>query len=555
MRPSTLIWPLLAACAGKNGGAGSNVVSIRVEPAVLEADVQLDSPVEERFTAFATTQSGEEVELDLVSWELSNLSLGEIDSAGLFTSVDDHGGISTVIARHLDVEGSASMTLVYAEDLLDDGVDEGIPDAFKASTPSLYGGLSLAYPGDGVTVPRNLEGLSFFWTLPDGADVARIRFTTDITDVSAYVAGEQWTATSDLWATIAASNREGEVEVSLMAGTWQGGALSDVVAGPPTHLRVNRFDARGSVLYWATANQSVMRIPFGQTEAEDFWTPEDSKDQCTGCHSISEALDRMVVTYGGLDGKFEIIDIETAEEPTVVVPATDDRRVTFKTISPDGTLMLASNKGDLFLYDLQTGQIVDSWDYDWPVVMPDWSPNGEDIVAVRVNGMFNSEFQFTQGELITMQWDGLTLSEPETLVPTDDSGTYTYFYPAWSPDGDWVAFNRSSDYPYSSPTAELLLISGEGGDPILLEEANGPNVVTNSYPRWGPLPDDDILWLAFSSRQAYPGADEFSGAAQVFVTSIDVTLAAEGTDPSTRSFWLPGQTLGSDNHLPYWWSK
>ena len=55
---------------------------------------------------------------------------------------------------------------------------------------------------------------------------------------------------SDLWEMISASNRDGRVTVSVSAGEWSGDTLSNVRQGPLINIQVNRFDARGSVLYW-----------------------------------------------------------------------------------------------------------------------------------------------------------------------------------------------------------------------------------------------------------------------------------------------------------------
>ena len=64
---------------------------------------------------------------------------------------------------------------------------------------------------------------------------------------------------------------------------------------PSMALTVNRLDARGSVLYWVaraegasseggelpTPSGDIMRIPFGQTTAEYFWTSEDRSEEHT----------------------------------------------------------------------------------------------------------------------------------------------------------------------------------------------------------------------------------------------------------------------------------
>ena len=77
-----------------------------------------------------------------------------------------------------------------------------------------------------------------------------------------------------------------------------------------------------------------MRIPFGELESQEFWTSEDSEGACTGCHVASNETDLMVVSHGGVDGRFTIIDIADPDAPEAIVPPRDDSRVTFKTLSP-----------------------------------------------------------------------------------------------------------------------------------------------------------------------------------------------------------------------------
>ena len=80
----------------------------------------------------------------------------------------------------------------------------------------------------------------------------------------------------------------------------------------------------------------------------------------------------------------------------------------------------------------------------------------------------------------------------------------------------------------------------------------GPDL-QNSYPRWAPLSDDDVMWLAFSSRRLYAGQDV--PMPNVWVSAIDAAAAEVGQDPSSPAFWLPGQDHGTDNHLAVWWEE
>ena len=81
--------------------------------------------------------------------------------------------------------------------------------------------------------------------------------------------------------------------------------------------------------------------------------------------------------------------------------------------------------------------------------------------------------------------------------------------------------------------------------------ANKGTNLTNSWPRWGPIPDDDVLWLAFASTRDY-GSLSTDGEAHVWVTAIDTKLAEQGQDPSFPAFWLVQQEVGGGNHAPWW---
>ena len=545
---------LSLGCEQRTGGTGlpdGDVQSIRVEPAEVVLRPRTGSPEAVEFTAYATFPGGEEVPIDLVSWSSSNLSAGDIDSRGAFSSVDTNGGVTEITATHLGVAGSARLSVVYTQDVLEDELSSTVADAFRAATPTVGERPALLYPLDGVRVPRNLNGLAFLWDSPNPGTVQRLAFESDITDISVYRTGtDLWFADSDLWARIAASNRNGKVRVYVEGGQWDGATLSNVVRGPEIELTVNRLDARGSVLYWSTTSMGVRRIPLGATESTSFYGAEEVQGDCVGCHVINNATDRMVINYGGVNGMFEILDCGTGE-PEVQVDRNRDNRVTFSTVSPDGEYLLASQGGDLHLYNMANGQHLRSFDYALDMTQPDFSPSGDRIAAVRMAWGNTSDFQFVGGEIVSIPFEDGQLGDPVLIVPTDD--VHNHYYPAWSPDGEWLAYNRTLGSAYASPGAEIFLTDKDGTQHIRLDTANGEGELQNSYTRWGPLPDDDVLWLAYSSLRTYPA--DFGTNPQIWVTAIDTTKAAAGTDPSSAPYWLPGQEATADNHLPQWWDQ
>jgi len=545
---------LVLACGRAEPGA---VMTIKVEPAEITAQVRPGEPAEVGFTALATYSSGEEVPLSLVSWSTSNLSSGEIDSGGVFSSVDTNGGVTEIIATHDGVEGRATLTLVYTESFYEYDIEPELVEEFESGTPSYEDNLPFYYPPDGVTVPRNLDGLGFFWQTYEELNSYRLRMRSDITDISIYIGNQHtWFASADLWTLAAAANPSGTVEVQMEAGLWDGQSLNNHIVGPPITLTVNRLDARGSVLYWSTTAEGILRIPLGSTEATPFWVSKDTGGYCVGCHVVSSVTDQMAVGYDGINGRFAAVDVTEPEQPATIWERLDTYpRITFKAITPDGRWLVGTNQGEISVYEMSTGQAVGSYDMGkYPLTQPDFAPDGQSLVMVRSRGAHPNEFAFEEGEIVAIPWndDRPVLEDLITLVPHVEG--VNFYYPAISPDGQWVAYNRTIGPGYSSPYAELWLVKRDGTVNVRLDNANGEGTENqNSYPRWGPLPDDDVLWLAYSSRRSYPFSSYTQP--QVWLSAIDTAAAVEGGDPSAAPFRLPGQDVSSDNHLPFWWDR
>ena len=135
---------------------------------------------------------------------------------------------------------------------------------------------------------------------------------------------------------------------------------------------------------------------------------------------------------------------------------------------------------------------------------------------------------------------------PVELVPSEP-GT-AIFYPEFSPDGKWLAYNKSwttqsgaaTASSYSSSTAELWIVPVDPtgayttGPARRLDVANGDGSA-NSWPTWAP----DGTFIAFASNRL--------GTWDVFLSAI----SPDGSD--SPAVPLPfASDIGNGEHIPAW---
>lgn len=507
-----------------------SLVHLRVDPAETTVYTSPAGAEPVAFELYVTRADGSEEPLPEAEWTLSNRTVGGITSDGTFAASSENGGVSNVTARYAGLEASGLLTVIFANELVEGGVD---PAAFEVPrTP--HTGL-WAYPADGVNLPRNTPSLQFQWA-DVGASAARLRFRSAITDLTVYTTGTSWTADEPTWSALVGTNAGGavEVELSLLVG-------SEVWSEDLITVNVNRFDARGNIYYWSTSASGIRKIPYGGN-AEDFLTAATT-GYCVGCHSVRG--DQIAYTFDGGNGALGLRNISAG---TDVLAHDSGVSGNFNTLSPDGNWMLVAFGGAILLYDARTGALVQEVAVGEPATHPDWSPDGSQIVLV-LKAPGGEDWTFSGGRLAVVDvGPGPTFGAPRLLF--DPGAGLNAYYPSWSPDGEWVAFNVSTGDSYADPDAMVWVIDGAGQRAVELVEANVTSGITNSLPRWAPLPDDEVLWLAFSSNRAYGNVT--AGNPQIWVTGFDPARAASGEDPSWPAFWLPGQDSGQSNHIPMW---
>lgn len=324
----------------------------------------------------------------------------------------------------------------------------------------------------------------------------------------------------------------------------------------PQWLQVSRDDLQGGLYYWAAGAGAIMRYDFGRrgASAERFLgVGQTGATQCVGCHSLSRDGSRIAV---GLDipgpAALETYDVGSRVRQWTTstggfpgFPSANGAN--FFSFSPDNQRIVSSDGRSLVVRSAVDGSGMTTAISN--ATMPDWSPDGARVVFARPGAASPGPSPGVGGGSI-VRADTSTWSGEVVLVPSNGANHY---YPSFSPDNQWVAFNRAqSSDSFDAPDATVWVVSASGGAALPLTAATSPN--GDSWPKWGPLvhsyKDGALLWLTFSSRRAY--GLRGSGTSQIWMVGLDPARAAAGMDPSFAAFWLPFQDAASGNHIAQW---
>ncbi len=529
------MWFLLLTACGPGSRHAPNIAEIRVTPDVATVHTGPAGADPLQFTATGVGDDGTDIALPVVEWTLSNQSTGALDEDGLFTASTTNGGVTWVKARLGDAVGEATLTSIFEQVKIGDDVDPSVFDVASTPVTDLW-----SYPEDGVNIPRNTPSLAFQWNDVAADGGYRLHIVSAVTDYTIYTRQLSWTAEIVVWPLIVSTNAGGSVAVELSASV--GGA----VHSQAITVNVNRMDANGAILYWSTSASGIKELPYGQS-AVDFLTPTQT-GHCVACHSVSK--DGVIAfTY---DGGNERMGAKRIADLSDVIAFDANQYANFTTFSPDGRFLLGASHGALMLWDAHTGAFLWEVPVDGYATQPDWSPDGATIAFTRMEDGAWADWGFAgaNAKIAVMDHfgDG-TFGNQRAIY--DPPSPFIAYYPAWSPDGEWIAFDVSTGDSYDDPDAAVWVVDGAGArPPIELVKANRTGGVTNSWPRWAPLPDDDVLWLTFASRRAYGHLG--GGNPQIWVSGFDPERARAGDDPTWPAFWLPGQDLAQSNHIPVW---
>ncbi len=582
MRMAIACAMFVAACGpahhgGNDAGDNTTNATLSLSPATSELVIMNGVPATEGFIATATFPDG--TTQDVTAETLFGIS----DGLGLFNGPQlslSLAGKGTVQGVWKDKAGSAQVIARLKDVRVDPSLDPNTPTLFTGPEDTAHG-PTILYPPLNVVMPRNLGDFETHWTDANGHDVFEVSLHTEFADVRVYVPGgnglaaagpmPSWAAfQADEW--LAAVGNETAVDFQVRGVTKSNPTM--IGAAAPQSVKLTNEPMEGGLYYWATASTSGVYGIFrhdmskpGQP-AEQFMTTVQTNGRCVACHVLSRDGTKMAITYDGGDKPATMVDVGTA----TAAPGVPNVKWNFGTFTTaQGDEFIAVSGGKLSVRSYATQAVIANLTTPGSASHPDISPDGSQLVYVS-EGAAGSDWQFGKGQLVVQPYDAVnhTLGAARTLV----ADNFNNYYPSWSPDGQWILFNKGVDgtpdplgnptESYNNPSASLWVVKADGSTPaIQLSTSNlATGGLTNSWGRWAPFQqtlgssNDPLYWVTVSSKRDFGVRKRLANDwPQIWMFAFSPGTAGGGTDPGAPAFRLPFQDLDSKNHIAQWAEK
>jgi hypothetical protein len=566
----------------------ASYVSLVIQPAnpiitVKNGVVPAPTP----FTVYGKTAKGTMSALAGGAWSFDRPDLGTFSNTQSFKALGTVGGTGALSVSLGGLKASTNVTVFLAM-TSDPGQVAGTLGPKFAAATTADPLLALDYPYNQTVFPRGLPAPVAQWCLGvapacggNGTDIYDLKVTTpgasyEVYGPTATPAAPSFTFPTmpvDVWATLTNSTT-GAMTFSL--ARYDG---TNAYAPVTLDWTVAPANLAGTIYYWEVNQGTVVKMPVGQPPAQflQIPTPETPAITCVACHSVSKNGSTVVAAFNGSASPWGTFSTSTGA--SIFVDGTDPSNGAagsgFEAISPDGSWVLWGQEQGTVALNLSAANGAPVVSQLTPApgsttqfpVNPAWSPDGTHVAfAVRTDGNW---LDYTTSTLWTAAVDLTAMppafSDAAMIVPNVAPMRPTVIYPTFSPDSQWIAFERSTQSRSRGAQAELWLTSTNGQTVISLDQANlGTGLYTQndaSYePTFMPVAVGGYFWLVFVSERVYGNTltDITEGTStapgrhkQLWVTAIDANPVA-GKDPSHPAFWLPGQNTGDQNMRGEW---
>ncbi len=561
-----VVIPFVIGCGPRPTDRDDTEAVLSIEPASVELLILNGIPANQDYKATLTFPDGfvEDVTDETVFSVDATFGTFTASRAAIVTA-----GKTTAYGQREGKVGIGLITANVKTVRVEPPLDPNTPDLFNGPEDPARAPVVI-YPADDVVMPRNIGDFEAHWVDSSGNDIFELSLKTEFSDVRVYVAGGNGDAAAGPMPTFAgflATEWLSSVGIQQNARYQVRGVASaapgPVGAAPPRLVQLTNETLEGGLYYWAAASTNgpdgIYRHDMAKPgqAAEEYYTRNQTpldvngNHRCVACHVLSRDGTKMAVTYDGGDSLGTIVDVATGTAQA------DFTRWNFATFTPDGSQLLAVHQGTLTILSSVDQSTLGTMTAASPVSHPDLSPDGTRLVYVREPG--GADWAFSTGQLFTRTYDQSSRTfGPEVPLVTD---TGNNFYPSWSPDGQWVMFNRdaSNGDAYDNANGSLFVVKADGvSTPIELTAANDGNGLTNSWGRWAPFEqtvganNEPIFWVTVSSKRNFGVRLVNVARPQIWMTPFYPNRATQVADPSMSAFRLPFQNIGSNNHIAQW---
>jgi len=552
---------------GGDGGSGGSMSSFMDEQFVSVAIVPPDAliivdngiiPAPTDFKLIGTTADGDELEVQ-GTWFFNRPDVATNDNGGDMTATGLLGGKGLLSAQYENLTASADVTvkMVITDDTL--MLDPAIKQLFDNASVD-DAALSLLYPYDQTVFPRGLLGPLVQWNGGAANDIYKLHaisetfeFTswTNVPPPSRYPFA---TAPIDVWKMLTDST-DGDVDFTVQR--YDG---ATAYLGKTQTWKISPANLAGTIYYWEINQGNVVRIKPGASAPEQF-IQKPPGVTCVACHSVSANGSTLVAGFhGGYSpwGTFNTVDGSS-------IYATDTGSG-FEAISPTGSHILYGQSGGTNTLTLSTStNLASIAALTTPVgfpAHPTWSNDGAKVAyGVRTNGNW---LDFTNAGLYVADVDtgAPSIGSQVEIVPASaDPAKPVNTYPSFSPDSQWIAFQRSNTARTRAALGEVWLASSDGAVTMPLTKMNGTGILpgvegqATYQPTFLPVAVGGYFWIVAESERTYGNTltdtNPNTRRKQLWVAAISAD-PQQGVDPSNPGFWLTGQELTNQNMRGAW---
>ncbi len=451
------------------------------------------------------------------------------------------------------------------------------------------GGPCLVEPEVGTLYPNNWLRPRFSWVPTGSENLFELELTApnQINPLLVYTTATTWTMPAEIWTALTQHTVETPITVSVRGAVYD--PVHDVLTSGPEHgtsgdIQIATAAAPGAIVYWTTSGGTGLRgFTIGDETVKDIIRPTDAGSACVGCHtstpdgkyvgfsSSQNPANGDPTTLGLLsaDGMHTAPSFITTQAQTLMARQDQEQPTFSKMHWQDGdhtavNMFPITGKFQMMWTDLETTSTAQN--VGWGVIdrgtvddanaaaYASFAHTSDTLLYVSAPSV-SSGVTTLHGNLMTVPYNARA-GGTATAIMGAATSMYNEYYPTFSPDDTYVAFNRVADgqTSYADAQAEVFVIPAAGGTPVRLAANDPPTCsgkvspgVTNSWPKWAPgvtqVNNKNYYWLTFSSTRSA------NAAPQLYVTAVVDDGVSLTTYPA---LYLWNQPPDDHNHTPAW---